>query len=128
MLVAAVALSPWSSPAVAEADEIRTAVGVVDQVQLIDASSIGGRQQLVVRLDDGQAFRVPHRDHLAAGRGVRVELKYRRAPETDELPIVCSTQVLALPNGDDENPGLQPVKRSFEVYRNPDCPPAAEEP
>lgn len=105
----------------------KSVTGIVDQIQLIDASSMGAGTELILHLETGEAFRFPHADHVAASAGVKVRIGYRENSDQAKLPAACTATVLALPmGGDPDTPGgaghsLQPASRPFEVYRNPDC-------
>lgn len=107
-------------------DNRASITGVVDQLQLIDSTSVGGGRKLIIHLETGEAFRFPHADHVAAGSGVKVRIGYREASGAGELPVACSAEVLALPLGGNALGGgsgdsLQKARQPFEVYRNPDC-------
>lgn len=79
---------------------------------------MGGGRELILHLESGEAYRFPHTDHVAAGAGVKVRIRYREAMGDDELSAACSAEVLALPLDEDS---MQEARRPFEVYRNPDC-------
>ncbi|MBS3744241.1 MAG: hypothetical protein KGY48_07840 [Wenzhouxiangellaceae bacterium] len=98
--------------------------GIVDQIQLIDASSMGGGRELILHLESGEAFRFPHADHVAASPGVKLRIRYLEASSDGDIPAACSAEVLALPLGDDpdaSDDALQEASQPFEVYRNPGC-------
>lgn len=109
------------SGAGAQEHDWATAIGVVDQVQLIDATAMGGGRKLILHLETGEAFRFPHAEHVAAGAGVKVRIRYRESSGGEELPAACNAEVLALPLGDDPDDSMQKARQPFEVYRNPNC-------
>lgn len=130
--VTAFATAPWmaivvatwvTGGALADPESPETVVGVVDQIQLIDASPLGGDQELLVVLENDTAFRFPGTEHLAAGSGAHVEIRYLPTAPADTVPTACSARVLALPLGDGE---MQQARRPLEVYDNPA--PACTEP
>lgn len=107
-------------------DNRESITGIVDQLQLIDSTSMGGGRKLIVHLESGEAFRFPHAEHVAAGSGVKVRIRYREASVEGDLPVACSAEVLALPLegnalGGRSGDSLQKARQPFEVYRNPDC-------
>ncbi|MEX2497460.1 MAG: hypothetical protein WD397_01120 [Wenzhouxiangellaceae bacterium] len=107
-------------------DKCESITGIVDQLQLIDSTSMGGGRKLIIHLETGEAFRLPHADHVAAGSGVKVRIRYREASGEDDLPVACNAEVLALPLEDNAlggEPGdsLRRASQPFEVYRNLDC-------
>lgn len=93
-------------------------VGEVESVQLVDASQLGGGDQLVLVLQEGQGFRLPGQRSLAVGAGVRVSVTYRSSVEGGEMPEACSVRVLAVPIEHEGETVMQEAERPFEVYRN----------
>jgi len=110
-----------AAPPGALADGRESVTGIVDQVQLIDASAMSGERRLILHLESGEASRFPHADHVAAGAGVKVRVVYQEASEGGELPVACSAEVLALPLDDDSEDAMHQASQPFEVYRNPGC-------
>lgn len=111
----------FATEGAAQEHERESLVGIVDQVQLIDASSMGGGRELLLHLETGEAFRFPRAEHVAAGAGVKVRIHYREGSGGGELMVACSAEVLALPLDEDSDEPMQKSSQPFEVYRNPDC-------
>jgi hypothetical protein len=107
------------SVATATAADVQTAVGEVDSVQLVDATSLGGETFLIVVLADGRSFQLPDERQIAAGQGVRLEIRYLAPDEPDLLPEACSATVLAIPIMVDDEEVMREAERPFEVFRNP---------
>ncbi len=99
--------------------DLRTATGEVDNVQLVDASSLGGETFLIVNFSDGRSFELPDERQIAAGQGVRLEIRYLAADEPDLLPEACSATVLAIPLTVDGETVMREAARPFEVFSNP---------
>ena len=99
--------------------DLRTATGEVDNVQLVDASSLGGETFLIVNFTDGRSFQLPDERQIAAGQGVRLEIHYLAPDEPDLLPEACSVTVLAIPITVDGEEVLREAARPFEVFSNP---------
>ncbi len=98
--------------------QVQEAEGIVDKVQLIDASELGGDSFLILRLEDDRNFQLPDQQQLPAGQGTRVAIRYLVPDEPDLLPEACSVTVLAVPIGADGEEVMQEAARPFQVYRN----------
>ncbi len=109
----------WLSITTTTAADMRTVVGEVDRVQLVDASTLGGETFLIVMLADGRSFQFPDERQIAAGRGVRLEIHYLPPEEPDLLPEACSATVLAIPLTVGGEEVMREAERPFEVFRNP---------
>ncbi|QOC23325.1 hypothetical protein IC757_04030 [Wenzhouxiangella sp. AB-CW3] len=99
--------------------------GVVEQVQLFDASAMTDETFLVLSLTDERHFELPGASQLPAGSGVEVVIDYLE-PATDDdsaMPQACRVRVLAVPIMVEGEEVMQRARRPFEIYRNPepDC-------
>ncbi|MDZ7791648.1 MAG: hypothetical protein U5L08_14365 [Xanthomonadales bacterium] len=92
--------------------------GEVQSVQLLDASQLGGGEQLVLVLEGQQGFRLPGQRSLPVGAGVRVSVAYHPVGEKGAMPEACSVRVVAVPIERDGEAVMQEAERPFEVYRN----------
>lgn len=109
-----------SSPALAQLSELE---GVVEQVQLLDASAVADETFLILSLAGEHHFLLPEASQLPAAPGVLVAVEYL-APDADgDLPEACRVRVLGMPIHRDGEEVLQRASRPFEIYRNPraDC-------
>lgn len=95
-----------------------TLEGVVQSVQLLDASQLGGGDHLVLVLEDGQGFSLPGQRSLPVGAGVRVAVGHIPAGEGEDMPEACSVRVVAVPIERDGEAVMQEAERPFEIYRN----------
>ncbi len=100
------------------AADVQVTTGEVDNVQLVDASELGGDAFLVLALADGRHFQLPDQQQLPAGQGTRLEIRYLAPDEPGLLPEACSVTVLAVPLTVDGEEVMQEAARPFEVYRN----------
>lgn len=103
--------------------QVRDAEGVVDQVQLLDASAVAEAEAsfLVLSLTDERHFVLPGTTQLAATEGLEVAIDYLEAEADDDgaLPEACRVQVLAVPIQIEGEETMQRASRPFEIYRNP---------
>lgn len=113
-----VSLLMWSMLATGPALGQENAVGVVETVQLLDATQLGGGDHLVLVFNNGQGFRLPGQRSLAVGPGVRVSVDHLSPEEAEDLPEACSVRVVAVPIERDGEEVMQEAERPFEVYRN----------
>jgi hypothetical protein len=98
--------------------EIRHAEGVVDQVQLLDASAVADESFLILSLVDEHHFLLPEATQLPASPGVLVAVDYLPPEAEGDLPQACRVRVLGMPISIDGEEVLQRASRPFEVYRN----------
>lgn len=101
-----------------QAAGLETLVGEVRSVQLLDASQLGGGEQLVLVLEGDRGFRLPGQRSLPLGSGVRVSVVYHPVGEEGAMPEACSVRVVAVPIERDGEAAMQEAERPFEVYRN----------
>ena len=101
------------------AADIQVTTGAVDNVQLVDASELGGDAFLILALEDARHFQLPDQQQLPAGQGTHLEIRYLAPDEPDLLPEACTVTVLAVPITVDGEEVMQEAARPFEVYRNP---------
>lgn len=115
-LMAALLLALLLPPGQAAGQE--TLEGEVESVQLLDASQLGGGEQLVLVLEGGQGFHLPGKRSLPVGAGVRVMVVYQAPGEGKAMPQACSVRVVGVPIERDGGVVMQEAERPFEVYRN----------
>lgn len=94
-------------------------VGRVAEVQLVDVTELNDERFLILSLEQGQSFLLPGATQVAAGRGAQVAVRHLPVGQ-GELSEACSIRVLALPIRVEGEEVLQPARRPFEVYSNPD--------
>lgn len=102
---------------------VKTATGTVASLQLVDSSQLGGGKVLIATFEDGSSFQFPGAEKIAAGSGVRLEVRYLPARESDVPSQACSARVLAISIERDGREVIKEAERPFEIYRNsdPEC-------